>query len=78
MVYEEEEDSSDPFAMHQCRRCRKVYKVAENNPNACMYHPGKYAKRNTAVFSSTEWSCCKSLIKNEKGCKTDRHRPSKQ
>ena len=72
---EEEEDTSDPFALLQCRRCRRVYKVAENNPTACCYHPGKYIKRNTASFSSTEWRCCKSPVKNQKGCKEDRHRP---
>lgn len=74
---EPEEDMTDPFAMYQCRRCRKIYKAAENNPKACCYHPGKYAKGNTAVFSSTEWSCCKTLAKNAKGCREDRHRPSK-
>src|SRR3990167_2862025 len=78
MIREEpEDDDIDPNGTYQCRNCRRFYKQPDNGTTACNYHTGRYIKRNTAAFSSTEWSCCKSLYSTAKGCKVGRHRPIK-
>lgn len=61
----------------KCKRCSKWYSLEDAKKlDACCFHVGHYDniyKSQIAVGSISRWSCCKSLERDDPGCKRGSH-----